>query len=284
MSTALHRASVPKPQRARGATHVAVPGHALRRAGLPPTLTRRREEQELFLRYQRDGDTAARSELVERFLPLARRLARRYEQASEPLEDLVQVASLALVKAIDRFDASRGDAFSSYAVPTILGELKRHFRDSGWALHVPRGMQERVLEVNRAVESLARELGRSPNPQEVSSALKLPVEQVLEAIEAGAAYNTTSFDTPRRTDGDEVGTIADTLGQTDDRFELVEQSATIQRGLSALPERERSIIYLRFAEGLTQAEIADRLGISQMHVSRLIRRSIDRVRTITTAA
>jgi RNA polymerase sigma-B factor len=283
MTTALHRAATPKSPRARRPIHVAVPCHAPRRAGLPASLTQRREEQELFIRYQRDGDTAARSELVERFLPLARRLARRYEQASEPLDDLFQVASLALVKAIDRFDSSRGDAFSSYAVPTILGELKRHFRDSGWALHVPRGMQERVLEVNKAVESLARELGRSPNPQEVSSTLKLPVEQVLEAMEAGAAYNTTSFDTPRRTEGDEPGTIADTLGQTDDRFELIEESATIQRGLLALPERERSIIYLRFAEGLTQAEIAERIGISQMHVSRLIRRSIDRVRTITTA-
>jgi RNA polymerase sigma-B factor len=239
------------------------------------------EDARLFERYRRYGDLDARAELVERFLPLARRLARRYERASEPLEDLVQVASLALVKAIDRYDASRGDAFSSYAVPTILGELKRYFRDSGWALHVPRGVQERVLQVNTAVEALSRDLGRSPTPQQVALKLDMPVEQVLEALEAGAAYTTTSLDTPRRGDEEDVGTVADTLGQTDARFSLIEDSASISRGLKALPERERTILYLRFAEGLTQMEIAERMGISQMHVSRLIRRSIDRVRVMT---
>jgi RNA polymerase sigma-B factor len=254
------------------------------RTGLPPSLTQKREEQILFVRYQRQGDTRARTELVERFLPLARRLARRYEQASEPLDDLVQVASLALVKAIDRFDAGRGDAFSSYAVPTILGELKRHFRDAGWALHVPRGMQERVLDVNNTIEGLSRELGRSPTARELSAEMNVPVERVLEAMEAGAAYNTTSYDMPRRSDGEEAGSIAEMLGQPDERFELVEESVTIQRGLTALPQREREIMFLRFAQGLTQAEIAERIGISQMHVSRLIRRSIDRVRAITAAA
>jgi RNA polymerase sigma-B factor len=256
-----------------------------RRAGLPPATAQRREEERLFLRYRRDGDTGARAELVNRFLPLARRLARRYEQASEPLDDLVQVASLALVKAVDRFDPKRGDAFSSYAVPTILGELKRHFRDVGWALHVPRGMQERVLEINAAVERLSRELGRSPTARQLSAELGLPVEQVLEAMEASGAYNTTSLDTPRGSgDEEDPSAIADTLGEIDERFELVEQSATIERGLRALPERERTILYLRFAEGLTQAEIAERIGISQMHVSRLIRRALQRVRLVTAAA
>jgi RNA polymerase sigma-B factor len=261
-----------------------VPRRRLRgthRVGLSPKQTQRREEDCLFERYQHDGDPDARQELVERYLPLARRLARRYDRTGEPLDDLVQVASLALIKAVDRFDAERGDAFSSYAVPTILGELKRHFRDAGWALHVPRGMQERVLEVNRTVESLARELGRSPTPQEASARLDLTVEQVLEAMEAASAYSTTSIDTPRRSEEDEPGTIADTLGQEDDRFALVDDSATIQRGLRSLPERERTIIYLRFAEGMTQAEIADRVGISQMHVSRLIRRALERVRLVT---
>lgn len=257
---------------------------APRRAGLPAAIMQRREEHALFVRYQRGGDNDARRELVERFLPLARRLARRYEQASEPLEDLVQVASLALVKAVDRFDAERGDAFSSYAVPTILGELKRHFRDAGWALHVPRGLQERVLEVNSAMESLAREWGRSPTPQQLAERMNLSVEEVLEAIEAGAAYNTASLDTPRRSDDEDAGTIAETLGETDVRFERVEAGATIERGLKSLPERERSILFLRFAEGLTQAEIAERIGISQMHVSRLIRRAIDRVRVVANAA
>jgi RNA polymerase sigma-B factor len=257
---------------------------APRLAGLPAVISQRREEQALFVRYQRSGDAIARRELVERFLPLARKLARRYEQASEPLEDLIQVASLALVKAVDRFDAERGDAFSSYAVPTILGELKRHFRDTGWALHVPRGLQERVLEVNNTIESLARRLGRSPSPQQVSEQMNMPVEDVLEAIEAGAAYNTASIDTPRRSGDEEPSTIAETLGEPDARFERIEESATIERGLKSLPERERSILFLRFAEGLTQAEIADRIGISQMHVSRLIRRAIDRVRAVSDAA
>jgi RNA polymerase sigma-B factor len=254
------------------------------RSDLSRPLAQRREERCLFLRSQRDGDPVARAELVERFLPLARKLARRYEQASEPLEDLVQVASLALLKAIDRFDPERGDAFSSYAAPTILGELKRHFRDSGWALHVPRGMQERVLAVNSAVEVLSREHGRSPTAKQIAERLKLPVEEVLEAMEASAAYNTTSIDMPRGAGDDEQSTIAETVGDTDVRLELVEDSTTIYRGLRALPERERSIIYLRFAEGLTQAEIAERVGISQMHVSRLIRRAIKRVQLVSTAA
>jgi RNA polymerase sigma-B factor len=250
---------------------------------VPPAVLRR-EEQRLFLRYHRDGDTTARAQLVERFLPLARKLARRYERASEPLDDLVQVASLALVKAIDRFDPSRGDAFSSYAVPTILGELKRYFRDSGWALHVPRGMQERVLEVNGAVERLSRDLGRSPSPMQIALKLDMPVEQVLESLEAASAYDTISLDAPRRAGDDEPGTIADGLGHIDDRFDWIEKGASIERGLKALPERERTIMYLRFVEGLTQAEIAERVGLSQMHVSRLIRRAIDRVRTVAGTA
>ena len=246
--------------------------------------TARRYENELFERFQRDGDLTARAELVERFLPLARKLARRYERASEPLEDLVQVASLGLLKAIDRYDTSRGDAFSSYAVPTILGELKRYFRDTGWSLHVPRGMQERVLHVNAAVEALSRDVGRSPSPQQVALKLSLPVEQVLEAMEAGAAYDTASLDRPRRSgEEEESGTIADALGEAEDGYSLVEDRATIGRGLQALPERERTILYLRLAEGLTQAEIAERIGISQMHVSRLIRRAIDRMRVVAGA-
>jgi len=243
----------------------------------------RRHEQLLFVRYQRQGDMAAREELVRRFLPLARRLARRYERASEPLDDLVQVASVGLVKAIDRFETEQGTGFSSYAVPTILGELKRYFRDSGWALHVPRGMQERVLKVNEAVEHLSGELGRSPTPQQVAAQLHLPVEDVLEAMEAGAAYDTVSLDAPLRSSDDERTSLADSMGDTDGRFELVERSATLGRVLRAMPERERSILYLRFAEGLTQVEIAERVGISQMHVSRLIRRALERLRVVAGA-
>jgi RNA polymerase sigma-B factor len=240
----------------------------------------RTEEQLLFMRYQRHGDMAAREDLVRRFLPLARRLARRYERGSEPFDDLVQVASVGLVKAIDRYETDHGANFSSYAVPTILGELKRHFRDSGWALHVPRGMQERVLQINEAVEHLSGELGHSPNPRQVAEKLNMPVEEVLEAMEAGAAYDTVSLDAPLRSSGDESTTYADSVGEADGRFDLVEHSATLGRAMQALPERERMILYLRFAEGLTQVEIAERIGISQMHVSRLIRRALGRLRLV----
>jgi RNA polymerase sigma-B factor len=247
----------------------------------PPAV--RAYERELFERVQHHGDLAARTELVERFLPLARKLARRYERASEPMEDLVQVASLGLLKAIDRFECERGDAFSSYAVPTILGELKRHFRDAGWAVHVPRSLQERVLDVNAAVERLSRDLGRSPSPQQVAIKLDLPAEKVLEALEAGAAYDAISLDGPRRSSEEESDTVADGLGQADGRFELIEDRATIGRGFKSLPQRERRILYLRFAEELTQAEIGARMEMSQMHVSRLIRRSIARLRVVATA-
>src|SRR5437763_11400623 len=250
---------------------------------LPLAAAGRREEQLLFVRYRKNGDMAAREELVRRFLPLARRLARRYERASEPLEDLVQVASVGLVKAIDRFEAEQGTGFSSYAVPTILGELKRHFRDSGWALHGPRGMQEKVLKVNEAVEHLSGELGRSPSPQQVAEQLGMPVEEVLEAMEAGAAFDTVSLDAPLRSSEDECATFADSMGEADERFELVEHSATLGRVFRAMPERERTILYLRFAEGLTQVEIAERIGISQMHVSRLIRRALERLRVVAGA-
>jgi RNA polymerase sigma-B factor len=222
----------------------------------------------------------ARAELIERFLPLARKLARRYERANEPLDDLVQVASLALVKAVDRFDPQRGDAFSSFAVPTILGELKRYFRDTGWALHVPRGMQERVLEINFTVERLSRDLGSSPSAQQIALKLDIPVEQVLEAMEAAAAYDTTSLEAPLGSGDEEPITVADRVGATDERFEFIEASVSIERGLRALPERERMIMQLRFNEGLTQADIAARMGLSQMHISRLIRRAVQRVRAV----
>jgi RNA polymerase sigma-B factor len=247
------------------------------------TAADRNEEHLLFLRYQRHGDMAAREDLVRRFLPLARRLARRYERGSEPLDDLVQVASVGLVKAIDRFETDHGANFSSYAVPTILGELKRHFRDSGWALHVPRGMQERVLQINEAVEQLGGDLGRSPNPREVAEQLSMPVEEVLEAMEAGAAYDTVSLDAPLRSSDDERTTYADSVGEPDSHYNIVEHSATLGRAMQALPQRERMILYLRFAEGLTQVEIAERIGISQMHVSRLIRRALERLRVVAGA-
>ena len=240
-------------------------------------------DRRLLARYHRHGDGAAREELVARFLPLARQLARRYQRGREPLDDLVQVASVGLVKAVDRFDPDRGTAFSSYAVPTILGELKRYFRDAGWAVHVPRGMQERVLEVNATVAKLARQLGRSPTPAEVAGSLSMPVEEVLEAMEAAVAYDAISLEAPRSGQESESAQYGETLGSEDERFELIELGASIAPTIRALPERDRLVLHLRFVEDLTQSEIAARIGVSQMHVSRLIRRALARLRTVAEA-
>ena len=243
-------------------------------------LQRTREDRRLLLRYHEHGDTAARAELVERFLPLARQLARRYQRTNEPLDDLMQVASVGLVKAIDRFDPARGTAFSTYAVPTILGELKRYFRDSGWAVHVPRGMQERVMKLDTAAQELHRKLGRSPSPKELAQELELSEEEVLEAMEAASAYDAVSLEQQRSdTDnGSSSDTFQDKLGTEEERYELVEYGATIAPTLKALSARERLILHLRFVEDMTQSEIAERIGVSQMHVSRLIRRSLARLR------
>jgi RNA polymerase sigma-B factor len=241
---------------------------------------RSRADRLLLQRWQRDGDAAAREELIRRLLPLARRMARRYSRSDDSLEDLVQVAVLGLVKAIDRFDATRATAFSSYAVPTMLGELKRHFRDHGWALHVPRGMQERVMAVDATMRDLGRSLGRVPSADEVSRECGLTVEEVLEAFEAATAYEAVSLDGYRYAESDGGETYADRVGTEDGRYDLVEYEATIAPVLRALPERERRILHLRFAEDLTQAEIAERIGVSQMHVSRLLRRAIDRLQAV----
>ena len=240
-----------------------------------------REDRRLLIRYHEEGDMAAREELVERFLPLARQLARRYQRQNEPLDDLMQVASMGLVKAIDRFDPSRGTAFSTYAVPTILGELKRYFRDSGWAVHVPRGMQERVMKLDQASQELHRRLGRSPSASELAEELDLTSEEVLEAMEAASAYDAISLEEQRSESSDsQEPTYADSLGSEEERYELVEYGATIAPTLKALSERERLILHLRFVEDLTQSEIADRIGVSQMHVSRLIRRALARLRAV----
>jgi RNA polymerase sigma-B factor len=248
-----------------------------------PAEDRAREDRRLLERYHHHGDKAARDELVNRFMPLARQLARRYQRHSEPLDDLVQVASIGLVKAIDRFDPERGTAFSSYAVPTILGELKRYFRDSAWAAHVPRGMQERVMQVNQVVARLARDTGRSPTAAEVAEAIGEPTEHVLEAMEAAVAYDAVSLEAPRVGDQDS-DSYAETVGEVDERYELIEYSAAIAPTVSALPERDRLVLELRFVEDLTQSEIAERIGVSQMHVSRLIRRALTRLRTVANAS
>jgi RNA polymerase sigma-B factor len=241
-------------------------------------------EQRLLLRYHRAGDLVAREELVERFLPFARDLARRYTYTDEPFDDLVQVASLGLIKAIDRFDPDRGAKFTSFAAPTILGELKRHFRDKGWAMHVPRDLQERSLAVAREVEALSKQLGRSPKPREVAGALGCSVEQVLEAQQAAASYEAASLDAPTAHDHDETASLVDLLGEDDVAYELVGDRDAIASTWKTLPDMERSVLELRFMHHLNQREIGERIGYSQMHVSRLLRRALNRLELAATAA
>ena len=214
---------------------------------------------------------------MQRFLPLARQLARRYQRGGEPLDDLIQVASLGLLKAIDRFEPDRPTAFSSFAVPTILGELKRHFRDRGWSVRVPRDLQEMAVRVERVAEELSRELGRAPTPAEIGSHIGATTEQVLEAREAAGAYRAVSLDRPRDDDEDGDG-MAESMGAEDPGFGIAEDAATVERLMASLSDREREVLRLRFAEDLTQSEIGARIGVSQMHVSRLIRQAVARLR------
>jgi RNA polymerase sigma-B factor len=241
------------------------------------------ETARLFERWQQNGDEAAREQLVAQFLPLARSLARRYGRSSEPFEDLLQVASLGLLKAIDRYQADRGFPFQSFAVPTILGEMRRYFRDSGWAIHVPRGAQERALKVRDAQERLSNETGRAPNVNQLAVYLELDVEEVIDALQAIRAYETISLDAPRGGGDEDVVPYGDTLGKDDERYELVELDATVSAALAHLPSRDRVVLQLRFVEDLTQTEIAERVGISQMQVSRLLRRSLEQLRALTDA-
>jgi RNA polymerase sigma-B factor len=236
---------------------------------------------ELFERWSSKRDREARDRLIERYLPLARKLARRYAQSSEPFEDLMQVASLGLVKAVERFDASRGFAFTSFAVPTIVGELKRYFRDTGWALHVDRSSQERARHIANAQQHLSACTGRSPRLDELAQYLEMTVEEVVDGLQAGEAYGTISLDAPIGGEDGDIATRADAIGDDDLSFGLVDDRATIFRAARHLPQRERQILYLRFGEDLTQSEIADRVGVSQMQVSRLLRRSLARLREMT---
>lgn len=233
---------------------------------------------ELFARARFSADMRARETLIRRYLPLARRLARRYQHTDEPLEDLVQVASIGLLKAIDRFDCAREVMFSSYAVPTILGELKRHFRDRTWSVRVPRDLQELALRVDQAVAKLSIGSRRAPSVGEIARVVDASEQQVLDALEAMGAYRAGSLDAPRSTREEEAETIADSLGTEDSGFERAEERATLQPLFERISERERVVLELRFGEDLTQAEIGERIGVSQMQVSRLIRQALTRLR------
>ncbi len=235
-------------------------------------------DEQLLGRYHLEGDLDAREELAVRFMPVARQLALRYRHSGELIDDLTQVACLGLLKAIDRYDPEVGNGFARYALPTMVGELKRHFRDKGWAMRVPRATQELALKVNEALGALPAKLGRAPRPRDVAEAIGVSVEEVLEAMEAATAYEATSLDAPRAAGGDdEEWTQAGTLGDEDPGYELVELGEALRGTLAALPPRDRLILRLRFERDWTQAEIAAAVGISQMHVSRLLRRSLDRL-------
>lgn len=235
---------------------------------------------ELFQRWREQGDRRAREELIARFLPLARKLARRYAQSSEPYEDLVQVASLGLVKAVERFDPARGFAFTSFAVPTIVGELKRYFRDAGWALHVDRSGQELARLVGEAQQRLGSLGGRVPTVDELAQYLELSQEEVLEGLQIAQAYAAVSLDAPSVAEEDEEHDRLEALGGEDSRLARMEERVTVFAAARHLPAREREILYLRFGEDLTQSEIAQRIGVSQMQVSRLLRRSLARLREL----
>jgi RNA polymerase sigma-B factor len=222
---------------------------------------------------QAHEEAVARDETITDLLPLARRLAGRYRHSGESTDDLEQVAYLGLVKAVDRYDPEAGPLVR-YAVPTILGELRRHFRDKGWGTHVTRSVQENLLDVTSASDHLATRLGHTPTTGDIADATGISREDVDEALQAGRSYRPASLDAPIGHDP-EHGPLRDTLGSIDHHYDYVEIGADVEPAFQHLPERQREIIELRFFHDLTQAEIAARLGISQMHVSRLLRRALD---------
>ncbi len=242
------------------------------------TTARGGTDRELLRRYHESGDLEAREQLIEQHLPLVRSLARRYANRGEQLEDLVQVGSIGLIKAIDRFDLERGVELTTYATPNIIGEIKRHFRDKGWAIRVPRGLQELNVRLSQILEGLTVELERSPTVPELADAAGVTEEDVLEALESGQAYSTVSLSAPAgEGEGGELDPL-ESLGELEHEYEVSEDRVVLEPGLDVLDERERRIIHLRFWNGLTQSQIAAQVGISQMHVSRLIRGALEKVR------
>jgi RNA polymerase sigma-B factor len=259
---------------------VASPGEAVAREDGVKNVSAapERTDRELLRRYHKQGDVEARERLIEQYLPLVRSLARRYSNRGEQLEDLVQVGCIGLIKAIDRFDVDRGVELTTYATPNIIGEIKRHFRDKGWSVRVPRGLQELNVKLSRLIEELTVQLERSPTIPELAKAAGVEEEEVLEALETGQAYATLSLSAPASGGEDADLDPLESLGELEPEYEVSENRAVLAPGLRVLDERERRILHLRFFEGLTQSQIAQQVGISQMHVSRLIRRSLERVR------
>jgi RNA polymerase sigma-B factor len=235
-------------------------------------------DKALLRRYHEEGDLQAREQLIEQYMSLVRSLARRYSYRGEQLDDLVQIGSIGLIKAIDRFDLERGVELTTYATPNIIGEIKRHFRDRGWAVRVPRGLQELNVQLSKIVEQLTVQLSRSPTIPELAKAAGVEEEEVLEALESGRAYSSLSLSTGGSSeDGEEMDPL-ESLGVIERQYEVSEDRAVLAPGFKVLDGRERTILHLRFFEGLTQSQIAQQVGISQMHVSRLIRRALEKIR------
>ena len=230
---------------------------------------------ELFASFRLSGDEAIRNRLVERYTGFAVALARRFENRGVPLDDLVQVAHVGVLNAVARFDPDRGVNFTTFATPTVLGEIKRHFRDKTWTVRVPRGIKDLHVRVAPAVNDLHQVLGRSPSVAEIANHLNSSEDDVLQAMEAGAAYRPASIDAPSQSGN--VSVLGDRISVPDTELGLADTRMTVRALMARLPERERSIVYMRYFEDLTQAEIADRIGVSQVHVSRLLRQALQRL-------
>jgi len=248
-----------------------------------PDDSQRATSRRLFEELRAHGeDDPARSEareaLVRLHLPLVEHLARRFRNRGEPYEDLVQVATIGLIKAVDRYDLERGVEFSTYATPTIVGEVKRHFRDKGWAVRVPRRLQELRLSISSATQQLSQDLGRSPTVAELATLLEISEDDVLEGLESANAYSTLSLDAPDAGNEEAGPAVLDSLGDLDEALEGVENRESLRPLLAQLPDREKQILLLRFFGNLTQSQIADHIGISQMHVSRLLARTLSQLR------
>jgi len=232
----------------------------------------------LLRRYHEHGDLQAREQLIEQYMSLVRSLARRYAYRGEQFDDLVQIGAIGLIKAIDRFDINRGVELTTYATPNIIGEIKRHFRDRSWAVRVPRGLQELNVQLSKLIEQLTVQLARSPTIPELAQAAGVEEEAVLEALESGRAYSSLSLSQGSGQDeGDDIDPL-ESLGEIEHEYEVSEDRAVLAPGFRVLDPRERTILHLRFFEGLTQSQIAQQVGISQMHVSRLIRRALEKIR------
>jgi RNA polymerase sigma-B factor len=236
------------------------------------------DDKVLLRRYHVEGDLQARDELIERYMSLVRSLARRYAHRGEQLDDLVQIGAIGLIKAIDRFDLDRGVELTTYATPNIIGEIKRHFRDKGWSVRVPRGLQELNVQISKLVEQLTVQLSRSPTIAELAEAAGVEEESVLEALESGRAYSSVSLSPGASSDEEGELDPLESLGTLEHEYEVSEDRAVLAPGFKVLDQRERKILHLRFFSGLTQSQIAEEIGISQMHVSRLIRRSLEKIR------